>query len=202
MVEDVTKRAERTCIACRRTGAKDDLLRFVLSPDRCIVPDLLSRLPGRGAYTCLDPVCVDLAMQRRQFSRAFKAEILVAGHQLAAEISTLIHGRMLHLLAMANKAGVVVSGGDSVERAIASSLPNSVIWIAADASADRREKYTFSGRRAGCIVHVGNTSAELGGVLGKEQRTFLLLKPSGITAKLKNELERFRKFIDGGTQEP
>ncbi len=202
MAEVVKKLASRTCIACRHENVKDKMLRFVLGPERNIVPDLAARLPGRGAYTCPDPACVKAAVQRRQFSRTFKVEFVGTNQGLIAEITGLFESKLLSLLTLANKAGGVVSGGDSVERALSSLASSGILWIAADASKDRQEKYTFLATRAGCTVHVGSTSVELGRLLGKEQRTFLLLKPSGIAAKLGNELERFRKFIDGGAQEP
>jgi predicted RNA-binding protein YlxR (DUF448 family) len=179
------------------------LLRFVVAPDRSVVPDLTGRLPGRGAHTCLDPGCVAVAVQRRQFSRAFKSENLVPPTpDLLEEIRRLINERLSGLLALANKAGMVVSGGDAVERALTAAMAGGVVWISSDAAPERREKYCYLGNRVGCTVFVGGNATELGGLLGKEQRSFLLLKPSGITAKLRNELQRFRKFIDGGAQVP
>ena len=193
----------RTCVACRHEGEKEELLRFVVDPDRAVVPDILSRLPGRGEYTCPDPQCVMKAIQRRQFQRAFKGDVVLnAEPDLINEITRLIQGRLASLVALANKAGLIVSGSDSIEKVLSPALAGGVLWVACDAAPDRQQKYAFLANRAGCSVHVGCTSVELGGLLGKEQRTFLLLKPSGITVKLRNELERFRKFIDGGAQEP
>ena len=193
----------RTCIACRHERVKEELLRFVVGPDRKVVPDIAFRLPGRGAYTCLDPRCIVIAVQRRQFLRAFKGEAVVdADCDFVGEIAKLIKGRLASMVALANKAGMIVSGSNSIEKVLTPLMAGGIVWIASDASPDRQQKYSFLASRAGCSVHVGCTSVELGGLLGKEQRTFLLLKPSGITVKLRNELERFRKFIDGGAQEP
>jgi uncharacterized protein len=179
------------------------MLRFVVAPDRSVVPDLAGRLPGRGAYTCTDPKCVSVAVQRKQFIRAFKGEADVpATVDLVADIARLVTGRITGLLSMLNKAGMVVSGGDAVERQLTPAMNGGIVWVASDAATERREKYSFLGNRVGCTVCNWGTSAELGGLLGKEQRMFLLLKPSGITAKLRNELQRFGKFIDGGAQVP
>jgi predicted RNA-binding protein YlxR (DUF448 family) len=62
---------ERTCIGCRERAAKKDLLRVAVVGDAC-VPDLRGTLPGRGAYVHPGTVCVDLAVRRRAFSRAFR----------------------------------------------------------------------------------------------------------------------------------
>ncbi|MFP8964746.1 YlxR family protein [Streptomyces nanhaiensis] len=63
---------ERTCVGCRERSGKGDLLRVVLVGDRC-VPDHRGTLPGRGAYLHPAPTCVDLAVRRRAFQRAFRA---------------------------------------------------------------------------------------------------------------------------------
>ncbi|MFJ6570962.1 YlxR family protein [Streptomyces sp. NPDC091292] len=63
---------ERTCVGCRERAAKSDLLRIVRIEDAC-VPDLRGTLPGRGAYVHPVPVCLDLAVRRRAFTRAFRA---------------------------------------------------------------------------------------------------------------------------------
>ncbi|MDK1475159.1 YlxR family protein [Streptomyces sp. 549] len=62
---------ERTCVGCRKHAAKAELLRVVLIDGRCI-PDLRGTLPGRGAYVHPDPACLDLAVRRRAFPRAFR----------------------------------------------------------------------------------------------------------------------------------
>ncbi|MEE1941789.1 YlxR family protein [Streptomyces sp. TRM 70361] len=62
---------ERTCVGCRERSGKAGLLRVVLAGDRC-VPDHRGTLPGRGAYLHPVPACVDLAIRRRAFQRAFR----------------------------------------------------------------------------------------------------------------------------------
>ncbi|MBH1934055.1 YlxR family protein [Streptomyces sp. AV19] len=62
---------ERTCVGCRERAAKGDLLRIVLIEDAC-VPDPRGTLPGRGASVHPALVCLDLAVRRRAFPRAFR----------------------------------------------------------------------------------------------------------------------------------
>ncbi|MEV6105796.1 YlxR family protein [Streptomyces sp. NPDC051940] len=65
-------RPERTCVGCRERAAKDGLLRVARAEDAC-VPDPRGTLPGRGAYLHPAKACLDLAVRRRAFNRAFKA---------------------------------------------------------------------------------------------------------------------------------
>ncbi|NUK05734.1 YlxR family protein [Streptomyces lunaelactis] len=64
---------ERTCVGCRERTAKSDLLRIVVTGDAC-VPDDRGTLPGRGAYVHPASVCIDLAVRRRAFPRAFRVQ--------------------------------------------------------------------------------------------------------------------------------
>ncbi|WP_335981467.1 MULTISPECIES: YlxR family protein [Streptomycetaceae] len=65
---------ERTCIGCRQRAAKSDLLRVAASGGAC-VPDLRGTLPGRGAYLHPALACLDLAVRRRAFARAFRGPV-------------------------------------------------------------------------------------------------------------------------------
>jgi predicted RNA-binding protein YlxR (DUF448 family) len=65
---------ERTCIGCRQRAAKTDLLRVAVAGDAC-VPDHRGTLPGRGAYLHPALACLDLAVRRRAFARAFKRPV-------------------------------------------------------------------------------------------------------------------------------
>ncbi|WP_181768745.1 YlxR family protein [Streptomyces albidus (ex Kaewkla and Franco 2022)] len=62
---------QRTCVGCRKRSDKLDLLRLVLSRGRC-VPDLRGTLPGRGAYLHPTSACLENAVRRRAFNRAFR----------------------------------------------------------------------------------------------------------------------------------
>ncbi|MFI9027277.1 YlxR family protein [Streptomyces sp. NPDC053560] len=62
---------ERSCVGCRERAAKGDLLRIVMIDGEC-TPDPRGTLPGRGAYVHPTLVCLDLAVRRRAFPRAFR----------------------------------------------------------------------------------------------------------------------------------
>lgn len=53
----------RTCVVCRRRRPKRELVRIVASPQG-VALDERAQLPGRGAYVCPDPACVQGAARR------------------------------------------------------------------------------------------------------------------------------------------
>ncbi|MEC4020591.1 YlxR family protein [Streptomyces sp. H27-D2] len=72
---------ERTCVGCRERAAKDDLLRAVMIEGEC-VPDRRGTLPGRGAYVHPGTACLDLAVRRRAFPRAFRTKSPLGAEEL------------------------------------------------------------------------------------------------------------------------
>jgi uncharacterized protein len=74
---------QRTCIACRQTSAKRQLVRVVRTPDGSVAIDPSGKLSGRGAYLCESPACWQAALKRRgSLSRALKVDIIPEDHLL------------------------------------------------------------------------------------------------------------------------
>ena len=72
----------RTCVACRRTLAKRELVRIVRTPEGSIEVDLKGKRAGRGAYLCHQQECWEAALSQGLLGRALKTRI--AGEQVAA----------------------------------------------------------------------------------------------------------------------
>ena len=69
----------RTCVGCRAKSAQSRLLRFRLDGAR-VVPALRGRPPardGRSAYLCPKRSCLERAISRRAFTRAFSSRASV-----------------------------------------------------------------------------------------------------------------------------
>ena len=62
----------RTCVACRETSEKRQLLRVVRQEDATRY-DAKGKLPGRGAYVCARPECIALARKQKKLERSLKA---------------------------------------------------------------------------------------------------------------------------------
>ena len=62
----------RTCVACRETDEKRDLMRIVRQMDGSVLYDSKGKISGRGAYVCARPECVALAQKRKQLERSLK----------------------------------------------------------------------------------------------------------------------------------
>ena len=74
-IELRTKRLPvRTCIGCRSTGSKRDLIRIVRSSNGAQV-DSTGKLSGRGAYVHAQRECWNRVFRGNQVSQALRMEI-------------------------------------------------------------------------------------------------------------------------------
>jgi uncharacterized protein len=65
---------QRTCVACRQTNAKRQLVRIVRAPDGSVTIDPSGKRSGRGAYLCDSPECWQAGLRRGVLPRALKLE--------------------------------------------------------------------------------------------------------------------------------
>ncbi|HEY8656743.1 MAG TPA: YlxR family protein [Candidatus Limnocylindria bacterium] len=78
---------QRTCVACRRTKAKRELVRVVRAPGGTLSVDLRGKSPGRGAYLCPDDACLARGVAEGSLARALAVPI---GEAEAAELRTAL----------------------------------------------------------------------------------------------------------------
>jgi len=129
---------ERTCIVTRETKSPDDMIRFALSPDGIVVPDLKGNLPGRGVWVTATADMVKQAIAAKAFARGFKTKVTVDAN-LSAVIHEALLTRALQALGLARKAGAVITGFAKVDSALRSS-ELSLLVTASDAAQDGQEK--------------------------------------------------------------
>ncbi len=65
----------RTCVACRTSRPKRELVRIVRTPTGALVADETGRLAGRGAYVCRTAACLTIANTKGSLSRALKTPV-------------------------------------------------------------------------------------------------------------------------------
>lgn len=86
----------RTCVVCRSSTAKGALHRIVRSPDGAVRYDPSGTAPGRGAYVCGKPNCLELAGKRRALQRALRtADATEVEHAVEALRATLGGGSLV-----------------------------------------------------------------------------------------------------------
>jgi uncharacterized protein len=127
----------RMCAVSREVRPVEELIRFVVTPSNEVVADLKRKLPGRGLWISASRQAVAEAVRRHHFGRGFKRDVRVAP-TLAADTEILLERFVVEALAMAAKAGQVVSGFSKVADALEGRgrSPVRALIHAADGAAD------------------------------------------------------------------
>ncbi len=197
-VQDDDGGSERTCIATGAKGPPEAMLRFALSPDGSVVPDIRRKLPGRGAWTSLSAEAVRRAAAKGAFARAFRAKA-DAQADLAEAVDALLERDALQSLSMANKAGLTVAGAFKVDAAIVDGSVEALIQ-ASDGAADgvdKRERALRSrlGEAADTVPRFNLfSSRQLDLALGKANVIHAALKSGAATSAFLVRAERLRRF--------
>ncbi|HEY4835118.1 MAG TPA: RNA-binding protein [Bradyrhizobium sp.] len=191
----------RMCAVTRAVRPIDELIRFVVSPQGEVVPDLKRKLPGRGLWVSASRQTVAEAVRRHQFSKGFKRDVRVAP-ALAADTENLLIRSVIDALAMAAKAGQVVAGFGKVEDALSQGQAQALIH-ASDGAADGIRKLDAIARQNAGIIDESNqipvvkalTSEQLDLALGRSNvvHAALLAGPASKTFLSRSQtLVRYR----------
>jgi predicted RNA-binding protein YlxR (DUF448 family) len=194
MTADGSEASVRQCAVTRERLGKDGLVRFVLSPDGVVTPDVAEKLPGRGVWVKADRAVIDEAVKKKAFARAFKMQVTVPDG-LADMVESLLVQRFIGVLGMAKKGGDVVLGFDQV-RAALEKRPPGLMLEAADGAEDGRSKLYFLAKALYSGVETAGalTSAELGMAFGRERVIHGLVRKGPFAKSLKAAYARLAGF--------
>ncbi|MBQ8465107.1 MAG: RNA-binding protein [Alphaproteobacteria bacterium] len=103
----------RKCIVTGEVKEKSHLLRFVLTPEKQIVPDFYKKLPGKGVYVSISYAVLQQAITKNLFSKVLKKNVKVSGDLLQI-VENILHKNALDAISLAKKAGNMVIGMDKV----------------------------------------------------------------------------------------
>ena len=202
----------RMCAVTREVRPIDELIRFVVAPSGEVVADLKRKLPGRGLWVSASHDAVAQAVRRHQFGKGFKREVRVAP-TLASDTEALLVRFAVEALAMAAKAGQVVSGFTKVTDILEqrqNQNPIKALIHASDGAADGIRKLdamvrqnTANGDESAKIpVVVALTSEQLDLALGRSNviHAALLAGPASKTFLSRSQiLVRYRMADDNRT---
>jgi len=187
--------ALRRCIKTGETLAKTALVRFVIGPDDCVVPDIEERLPGRGLWLVAQRDIVSDASSGGSFAKAARRKVKVP-EGLVDRVESLLTRRCLDLLSLARRAGDAVAGFEKLSAALKGGgwkkgRP-ALVFIAADSGKDGRRR--IEGMIGDVPVVSLFTGAELGAVFGRDRSVHVGVASGGFAERLITEAGRLAGF--------
>jgi ribosomal protein L7Ae-like RNA K-turn-binding protein len=161
-----------------------------------VLPDLESRLPGRGAYTCIDKRCLKAAVEQKQFKRSFKSDVkIMPADQLIEYVGGQLHNRIIGLIGLANKAGLITGGSSMVIDALRSKKKPGLVIVATDVSEAIGDKIIHAAATHHVQCRTVGTKDDFGMILGKAPRSAISVASGGFVAQLVKAIDRYTNFL-------
>jgi predicted RNA-binding protein YlxR (DUF448 family) len=177
----------RRCAVTRARLPKETMIRFVIGPDRQVVPDLAARLPGRGIWLSAAGDVIDTARTRGAFAKAARGAVTVPP-DLTAVLQASLTRRIGECLGLARRAGQAVCGFQKAREWLVAGRAGLVVE-ASDGSADERAR--FLGRHAETIEVIAPLNgAALGAVFGRDHVVHVAIARGRLATALANETKR------------
>jgi predicted RNA-binding protein YlxR (DUF448 family)/ribosomal protein L30E len=171
----------------RERLAKERMIRFVIAPDRTVVPDLAERLPGRGIWLSAARDVVQAARARGAFAKAARGPVTVPPDLLEMLQAALVR-RIGELLGFARRAGQAVAGFEKAREWLRSGRAGLVVQ-AADGSVEERKR-CLSSARGPLPVHTPLSAAALGAVFGRDHAVHVVVAPGALADRIGIECMR------------
>lgn len=177
----------RRCAVSRERRPKEELIRFVIAPDRSVVPDVTARLPGRGIWLSAKRDVIETARTRGVFAKAARSPVTVPP-DLTSVLQALLELRIGELLGLARRAGQAVGGFQKAREWLAGGRVGLVLE-ARDGSAQERAR--LLGPHAGQVaVATPLDAAALGAVFGRAHLVHVAVAEGRLAGLLADEAKR------------
>ena len=178
----------RRCVVTRTVQPKARMIRFVVAPDRSVVPDLTARLPGRGLWLSARGDVIETARARGAFARAARGTVAVPA-DLPALVGAGLARRIVELLGLARRAGQAVCGFQKAQEWLGGRA--GLVVQASDGSPDERARFL---RGAVVPVIAPLPGARLGAVFGRDHVVHVAVAHGRLAEALVIEADRLAGF--------
>lgn len=196
---------ERKCILSGDHDLRDALVRLAISPDGLVLPDVLARAPGRGAWIGVTRPELEAALAKGRLkaalARAFKGAALSIPDDLPQRIEAALMRALTDRLGLEMRSGRLLLGSDRIAE---NARTGRVAWLAhaADASADGSRKLDQAWRvgmeaegsgMAGITLPLDR--AALSVALGRDNVVHLALTDAAAAERVAVPLGRLMHFL-------
>jgi hypothetical protein len=206
----------RRCVVTRERLPKERMIRFVVGPDRQLVPDLAGRLPGRGIWLSASADVLNsegtgvegpraekrgdgLADRRlaRAFSRAARGPVSVPA-DLSSLLQAALVRRITELLGLSRRAGQAVAGFEK-GREYLRTTPSRLVLQASDGSVAERARF-LSGADPDLKVFDPLPGETLGRIFGRDHVVHVAVAPGKLAESLAMEAGRLAGLRGGSAR--
>lgn len=164
-----------------------------MAPDGELVPDVASRLPGRGLWVIPRRDVLEGAIARRLFAR-YAHRSVTAPPGFADRVEALLVQRCLDLIGLARRAGLAVGGFEKVRDAVRTKKCGLLLLALDGTEGGRRKMRTLACRPP---VAIALTAAEMGPVFGRLRVVNIAVGDGRLSGRLVAIAEKIAGFRPG-----
>ena len=191
----------RRCVVTRERLPKERMIRFVVGPDRALVPDLAARLPGRGIWLSASADVIEPARAQadahrqlvRAFARAARGQVSVPPDLLAVLDAALVR-RIAEFLGLARRAGQAMAGFEKAREWLKTDRARLVLQ-ASDGSGAERARF-LSGVSSSVPVLDPLPGSAMGRLFGRDFVVHVAIAPGKLGESLALEAGRLAGLRD------
>ncbi len=190
----------RKCVLSHKNYPRTQMVRFVISPQKMLVPDIAEKLPGRGIWVYLDSELLAQAQDEKLFRQRLRHKIILPEIPLLQLISQQMQERLTQLLGLMRRAGLAVQGLVKVEAGLRSSRP-AILLCGGSASLQGQRKIIILADKQKVKI-ISNLPRNIGNdVFDRENSPYILLFCGGLCDKFIFLVEKWQKLaISSNTQ--
>jgi predicted RNA-binding protein YlxR (DUF448 family) len=190
-----------------RIAGRDELIRLAVSPDGEVLPDVLAKAPGRGAWIGVSRTELDDALAggklKAALSRAFKTGALTIPADLPGRVESALLRAFLDRLGLEMRAGKLILGSDRIASEARMGRA-AALYHAADAGEDGSRKLDQAFRVGTDAEGTGVAGlrlpldrAALSVALGRDNVVHLALADRASAERVAIPLRRLQTFLGG-----
>lgn len=198
--------SERTCVVTRAKLSPAELIRFVADPAGHVVADIVGKLPGRGVWVTGEKRLVEKAIATNAFARSLRRKVAVAP-SLADDIDALLVRRVVELMSLCNKAGLVTSGSAKVNSWIEAGADGFLVQ-ARDASPGSLERVSRKYQAVCAALGIPAneisllTVDQLSLAIGRSNVVHAAVSSGKIATNFNSAVQRLHRYRSAGAEAP
>ena len=186
----IAGKTKRRCISSGETCHKSDMIRFVVDPNKEIVPDISEKLPGRGIWVKTNRIFLEKAISKKLFLKTAKEKVSVR-NDLLTLVEALLLKNVIALISLSRKSGIAVSGFEKVKSTLTDGSAKALIQ-ARDGSVGQKSKLRPPVGRNSYIDCL--SSQELGLAFGRNYVVHASLTSGGLSKRVVHEASRLNEI--------
>ncbi len=182
----------KVCFATKKTARREEMLRFVISPDETVVFDVNEKLPGAGMWLMADKTIVQKAVEKKLFNKVAGRTVDIPS-DLVEKVGFLLKQRCLTLLGLARKAGCLVFGFEGVKKALGTGQ-TVIAFASEDASENGKQKLYHPDNN----VHFFDffTREDLGQITGQDSQVHVAVLRSSVADKILHSAMKLDLYLN------